>query len=95
MRPGTTEFALFVEFRVGLQAYYPLTLESKLCQPNFPKPISFIYGELDWTPQLDKDAYQSIIDANMFKDQCKHYVLPRADHNMHMDNPEELARIII
>ena len=31
----------------------------------------------------------------MFKDQCKHYVLPGADHNMHMDNPEDLAKIII
>jgi hypothetical protein len=49
--------AIMVEFEAGIQARVPLTNKDKLCNPNFPLPISFIYGEHDWTLRLDKDAY--------------------------------------
>jgi hypothetical protein len=48
MRPGTTEYALMVQFRVGLICEIPLGAKDRLGSPTVPFPISFIYGDKDW-----------------------------------------------
>ena len=62
MRPGTTEYSLQVMFDPALQAYHPLGTDQKLASPNFPVPISFIYGEEDWMLQVDDDAAQICVE---------------------------------
>ena len=49
MREGTTEYAIHIMFNPGLQAHLPLGARDKLGSPEFPIPISFIYGDSDWT----------------------------------------------
>ena len=70
MSPGTSEYAVQVEFEFGLQARGPLSGPNKLGQENFPIPVSFLYGVLDWTVKVDGDAYKSIIAANKHPEQC-------------------------
>ena len=48
MREGSTEYALFICFEVGLYAVNPLELENRLGTPEFDIPVSFIYGDIDW-----------------------------------------------
>ena len=88
MSPGTSEYAVQVEFEFGLKARSPLSCTNKLGRKNFPIPVSFLYGTLDWTVKVDGDAYKSIIAANKQPDQCKVYFIEDADHNLHMDNPK-------
>lgn len=57
-RKPTTEKGLMIDFKPVCQAYYPLTNPEKLCKENFPKPVSIIYGEQDWTDKLDGDSYK-------------------------------------
>ena len=56
-------------------------------KPGFEVPVSFLYGELDWTLRVDGDAYKTILENNKQPEKCKMYIVPGADHNMHMDNP--------
>jgi hypothetical protein len=59
MRDGSTEYGIQVEFELGqvLQAYIPLSACDRLAQRDFPVPITFIYGDLDWTLRVDGEAY--------------------------------------
>ena len=63
MRPGTTEYAIMVIFDVGLVCKLPLEDPSKLGNPNLPFPVSFIYGDSDWTPEFELEAPQRVVDA--------------------------------
>ena len=56
MREGTTEYAIFIMFTPSLTPYLPLCTEKKLKRKDFPIPISFIYGEIDWTPFVDENS---------------------------------------
>ena len=64
MRPGTTEYGIHVMFNPGLQAHHPLGAHDKLGSPTFPIPFSFIYGDSDWTVQVDEDAAQKCVIQN-------------------------------
>jgi hypothetical protein len=45
MRQGTTEYALMVLFNSNLLAKIPLSNNDRLADPNFPLPISIIFGD--------------------------------------------------
>lgn len=86
-RPGTTEFGLMICFNFSLQAHLPLGTPEKLLREDFPIPVSFIYGENDWTRVVDQDFGKQIVDVNSHKGKCHFHLCPDSDHNMHMDNP--------
>lgn len=95
MRPGTTEYALMICFKLGLYPQLtPLGHPSKLANPDYPVPISFIYGEADWVRSLDEDYAKIVVAASQFPE-SKFHLVSFSDHNMHMDNPIEFANIII
>ena len=56
MRPGTTEYAIMVNFEVGLVCKLPLEDPTKLANPNLPFPVSFIYGDNDWVAGMELEA---------------------------------------
>jgi len=48
MRDGSSEYAIFICFEIGMYAKNPLEAESRLANPDLPIPISFFYGSHDW-----------------------------------------------
>ena len=59
MQDGTTEYAIFISFEVGMYAKNPLESAHLLGNPELPFAISFFYGDIDW---MDKDAGQRVVD---------------------------------
>lgn len=96
-RKGAPEAALMVNFDFSLQPYLPLGSDLRLGNPNFPIPLSFIYGENDWARIVDQDFAKNIvsINNNKFKNQSHLRYVPDSDHNSHLDNPQALANLII
>lgn len=54
----------------------------------FTKPVVLVTGE------LDKKFYQKAIDMKNLFQNCKHVVVPKAGHAIHVENPETFATII-
>ena len=79
-------------FTPALTPYHPLGTEEKLKNKDFPIPISFIYGEQDWTPFVDENSAEKVVEANkiLHGDNSNLTLISKAGHNMHMENPEEL-----
>lgn len=48
MREGSTEYAIFICFELGLWAVNPLESQKRLGNPEFALPVSFYYGDSDW-----------------------------------------------
>lgn len=94
-RRGTSEHALMICFNFSLQPHLPLGTAEKLNSPDFPIPVSFIYGSDDWTRVVDQDFGKEIVANNKQAGQCKFSLCPDSDHNMHMDNPQALANLIL
>ena len=102
MREGTSEFALLVMFTQGLQALLPLGTNDKLASPDFPVPISYILGDVDWVRYCDHHDTDNIhygkilieINKKRHGNSSNFYECPTAGHNMHMDNPIALSSII-
>ena len=94
---ATTEYALLVNFDPSFQAYLPLATSDKLASPDFAVPLVFVYGEIDWVKTMDDGAGLSCVTANKKKhgDQSNHYILPKASHNLHIDNNKGLINIIL
>ena len=65
MRDGSTEYAIFICFEVGLWAKNPLESENRLGNPEFTLPVSFYYGDSDW---MDERGGKRIVNKNKFKD---------------------------
>ena len=63
-RPGTSEFALMITFNFSLQPYLPLGTPEKLASPEFPIPVSFVYGDNDWTRVVDQDFGREVTKVN-------------------------------
>jgi len=64
-RDGTTEVAIMVNFGINLKSHLPLGTEEKLANPDFPIPISFIYGDNDWVYHfVDQDYAKTCVEAN-------------------------------
>jgi len=96
MQKGTTEYAIMVNFDFSLYPAIPLGTPELLANPQFPIPVSFAYGEQDWTRVVDDDfAKTHVVPVNPFKEESRFHIVPDSDHNMHMDNPNALAAIII
>jgi hypothetical protein len=47
MRKGSSEYAIFICFELGVYAKRPLEFEDRLGNPELPFPISFYYGDRD------------------------------------------------
>lgn len=48
MQEGSTEYAIFICFELGMFAKNPLELDRLLGNSELPFPISFFYGDVDW-----------------------------------------------
>jgi len=93
MREGSTEYAIFICFELGMYAVNPLELENRLGNPEFDCPISFIYGDIDW---MDFRGGERIIAKNKYKDGLSQvYIVNECDHHLYLDNPSEFAYYII
>ena len=93
MQEGSTEYAIFICFEVGMFAINPLETEKFLGNKDLPFPVSFFYGDIDW---MDKKGGDRVVSANKFKDTQSHiYVVTNSDHHMYLDNPTEFAALII
>ena len=66
------------------------------CRANkdTPFPVSFIYGDSDWVNNMESGAGKIIVDANQ-NPESKFHIVPKAGHNLHMDNPREFAQTLI
>lgn len=64
MREGSTEYALFICFEMGMYAHNYLESENRLGNPDLPIPISFFYGDRDW---MYDSAGSRVIKKNKFK----------------------------
>lgn len=53
-----------MNFNFSLEAHLPLGTKEKLANPEFPIPVSFIYGDNDWTRVVDQDFCKVCIQAN-------------------------------
>jgi cardiolipin-specific phospholipase len=98
MRPGCTEYALMVNFEPGLVCKIPLEHPEKLANPTLPFPVSFIYGDNDWVGDMEGEAPQRVVEANMTGAhgvKCHFLKCPGAGHNLHMDNPIGISNMII
>ena len=92
MREGSTEYAIFICFEIGMFAHNPLEAVNRLGNPDLPIPVSFYYGDIDW---MDVNGGKRVVERNQFKDISRVYVVSNSDHHMYLDNPEEFSRLII
>jgi len=61
MRNGSTEYAIFICFELGMFAVNPLEHETRLGNPEFPVPVSFYYGDIDW---MDVNGGRRVVERN-------------------------------
>jgi pimeloyl-ACP methyl ester carboxylesterase len=93
MREGSTEYALFTCFQLGMFAVNALEAEDRLGNPEFPLAISFFHGDIDWTP---REPMTRVLEKNKFnKTDSRFHIVSHSDHHMYMDNPAEFAQLII
>ena len=92
MREGSTEYAIFICFEIGMFAHNPLESVERLGNPNLEIPVSFYYGDIDW---MDIEGGNRVVEINKFKDLSKVYKIKNSDHHMYLDNPQEFASEII
>ena len=93
MRDGSTEYAIFICFELGMYAVNPLELENRLGTPNFELPVSFIYGDRDW---MDYRGGDRVIEKNKHKGGLSQvYIVNDCDHHLYLDNPNEFGQYII
>ena len=59
MRDGSTEYAVFILFELGMFPIHPLESEERLGSVEIPQ--SFFYGEKDW---MDKAGAERIMAKN-------------------------------
>lgn len=81
MRPGRTEYAIFFQFELGLFPHNPLGAVERLGNPDYPIPISFMYGDRDW---MDAVGSAAVVDGNKFKEtgESQLHIVPNAGHQM-------------
>ena len=94
MRKSTSDYALMITFNQALVAALPLGTPEKLANPDFPIPVSFIMGDVDWVRFADEDYGKVCIEANLinknpdlkYNDRGNYSILPSSGHQLHMDN---------
>lgn len=90
-KDGSSEYAIFVCFRMGMMAHHGLENDDRL--GGLSLPISFWHGDIDWTPQ---SASRRVVKNNLFCDTHSHfYKISNSGHHLYFDNPEEFAQTII
>ena len=103
-RDGTTEYAPMMNFTMSLNAHVSLGVPGKVCDKDYPLPLSFIYGDHDWVQGIEGDIADEIMSVNQFYKEDSNefglmlsrvHIVPTSDHNMHTDNPTALANTII
>ena len=92
MRDGSSEYAIFICFKLGMVAENPLENEDRLGNSELPIPISFFYGDQDW---MDVKGGKRVIERSKFKKLSQVYIVTNSDHHMYLDNPDEFAALII
>ena len=99
LRPGSSEYALFICFEAGVYSREPLEIESRLGNPAVSFPVSFFYGDRDW---MDWRAGDRVLKKNKFYNPTEPkeglsqlYMIPDSDHHMYIDNPVDFAQAII
>ena len=93
LRKGTSEYALFRQFDFGLNAYKPLSGDDKL-GGNVSFPVSIVFGDRDWMDS--RGATKIILNNKFFKAGASNlYILKKSGHQMAIDQPIQLAKIII
>ena len=93
MKDGSTEYAIFICFRLGMFAENPLETEDRLGNPNLPIPVSFFYGDVDW---MDRKGGDRTVARNKFANNLSSvYIINGSDHHMYLDNPEEFVQSLI
>jgi pimeloyl-ACP methyl ester carboxylesterase len=91
LRPGSTEYALFVCFDPYFHARLPLDDDD--CLRNLDLPISIVYGDRDWMTNV---GTHDLLSSNPYMGTYSHnYTLSDSDHNLFFDNPTELVEIIL
>ena len=60
MRPGTTEYALFQLFAIGIRSKYGLN--NLLNSEDFKVEFTIIFGDIDWVKELDSGASELLIE---------------------------------
>ena len=84
---GASEYSIMVLFDSSFHAVLPL--HDSLASCAFP--VSFIYGDNDWTRLLDHNTAEDIVSNKG----GKVHTLLNSDHNMHINNSEGLATCIL
>lgn len=93
MKPGSTEYAIFVCFKSGVLAHNPLEVAHRLGNPNLPFPISYVYGEIDW---MDNQGAERAVKVNRsYGKLSRIYYVKGSDHNMFIDNPSGTVKTIL
>ena len=97
MARGTSDYSFINLFTQGLQAHIPLGAVENLANPKLNLPFSIIMGENDWMRYCDDDYGQVCIDQMRVqgKTDCQYLFCSNSGHNLHVDNPEEFANLII
>lgn len=76
-----------------MHAHNPLEDKERLGNPDYPIPVSFYYGDIDW---MDIKGGERVVEANKFNGISSFvYTVSKSDHHMYLDNPEEFAQLII
>ena len=94
MKQGSTEYAIFVCFQVGMFAINYLEHETRLGNPDLNLPMSYFYGDIDW---MDEQAGLRVVSKNRYAASklSEVYFITNSDHHMYFDNPDEFAGLII
>lgn len=92
MRPGSTEYTLFILFQPFMKAHMGLCHDDLL--PQLEIPVAFMYGDEDWM-RMDM---QGAIIAKEKRDkaglQTEIYELDNCGHHLYMENPEQMVEKI-
>ena len=89
-----TEKALTASFKFGCFAHHSLAEVDRLGNKHLPFPIAFCYGDQDW---LGTDGADRIVKSNKFYEEgvSQIFILENSDHTTYLDNPDQLAEIMI
>ena len=77
MSPSTSDRGLILAFNQGCVAALPLGAPDKLGDPDFPIPVSYIYGETDWARYVDEAYSKKVAES---QNGSHYHICPKAGH---------------
>jgi pimeloyl-ACP methyl ester carboxylesterase len=90
MQKSTSDTALMSIFYEGCISKLPLGTSDRLGKMNPEMPVSYVYGDDDWAAHADERFSKKITHEN-----GKYIICPTSTHQLAMDNPEALSKIMI